>query len=66
VTYNPEFEWREAARWARYTWEEFAALDGEAQSAVIAHYRGHMQLEAVMTQDQVKKQRQQGRRRGRS
>ena len=48
VSYSEEFEWREAAHWAHYTWDAFEALDGLEQSAVIAHYRGHHQLNAVI------------------
>src|SRR5689334_22654883 len=51
VTHSIEFEWREAAHWARYRWEEFADLDGDEQAAIVAHYRAHTRLEAVLAQD---------------
>lgn len=60
ASYSDEFEWREAARWAHYTWEQFAALDGEEQSAVVAHYRGHHQLEAVVAHEQARESRRKG------
>lgn len=63
ASYGSEYEWRDAARWAHHTWEQFADLDGEAQSAVIAHYRVHHQLEAVIAQDQARERRLKGRRR---
>jgi hypothetical protein len=63
ATFNPSFEWREAARWARYTWEEFEALDGEQQSAVVAHFRSSRLLEAVIANEEARANRQRGRRR---
>ncbi len=57
VSYSNVFEQREAAWWARYTWEEFEALDGERQSAVVAHYRAHHHLEAVIAHEQQKQAR---------
>lgn len=53
----PEFEWREAARWAQYSWNDFTDLDGEEQSRIVAHYRCHLQLEAVIAQDRERKRR---------
>lgn len=54
ASYDPTFEWEEAARWRGYKSEEFALLDGEAQSRIVAHYRAAMQLEAVITNEQRK------------
>lgn len=58
VSYSPLFEWREAAHWAGYRWEQdFCNLDGDDQAAVIAHYRAHLQLESVLAQDQERRNR---------
>jgi hypothetical protein len=57
ISYSREFEWREAAHWAGYLWEEFCELDGDDQAAIIAHYRAHLQLEAVLAQDQERRNR---------
>lgn len=57
---NSSFFWRQAARWARLKWEEFCDLDGWEQSAVVAQYETHMQLEAVLEKhraDEAKKHR---------
>jgi hypothetical protein len=62
VSYGDEFEWREAARFALYRWEDFCRLDGEAQSAIVAHYRVHGQIEAVIAHEQARERRLKGRR----
>lgn len=62
ASYAPEFEWREAARWDRLSWQQFEALDGEEQSAIVAHYRGHHQLEAVISQEQTNETKRRHRR----
>lgn len=54
ASYSTEFEQREAAHWGRYKWEEFEDLDGERQSGVVAHYRAHHHLEAVIAHEQQK------------
>lgn len=36
------------ARWWRYRWEEFEALDPNAQAFLIAVYRAHNQIEAIL------------------
>lgn len=51
ISYEPLFEWMEAAHWANYRWEVFRALDGDDQARIVAHHRAHMQLEAVLAQD---------------
>lgn len=56
ASYEPLFEWREAAHWAGETWRSFCRLDGDEQAAIVAHYRAHMQLEAVIAQDMKRKQ----------
>lgn len=48
------FEWEEAAHWAGYKWEEFQELDGEEQSRIVAHYRTHFQIDAVLEQERIK------------
>lgn len=62
ATYGGEFEWREAARFALVTWDQFETLDGEEQSAIVAHYRGHHQLEAVISQEQAREMKRRSRR----
>lgn len=56
IRYSSEFEWREAAHWRRKDWDEFLAMDGEEQSAIIAHYRVHHQIEAILANEQHKAQ----------
>lgn len=46
-------EWRLAAAWANYTWEQFCELDGEQMSAHIAAYRVHNQIEALLAHVQA-------------
>lgn len=48
MTYSAEFEWRLAARWANYRYEDFEQLDGELQSAHVAAYRDDLTMRAVM------------------
>jgi hypothetical protein len=62
--YSPEFEAREAARWGNYTWPAFCAMDGEEQSAAVAHYRTHHQLEAVMADIEMKRAKAQQSKKG--
>lgn len=57
ASYSSLFEQHEAAHWDRYKWEEFKALDGEQQSGVVAHYRAHHHLEAVIAHEQQKQAR---------
>lgn len=55
VAYEPELEWRYAARWAGYKYaEEFAMLDGEEQSAIVAAYRIEHYVAAVLAQEQAR------------
>jgi hypothetical protein len=44
-------EWFFAARFAGYTWDEFQMLPGERQSFLIAAYRLHSQIEAVLAKN---------------
>lgn len=62
ISYSPALEWRLAARWAHYRYEEFVALEGEAQSEIVAAYRIAMQMEAVLAQEQAREMRQAQRR----
>lgn len=48
---NPMVEWFFAARFAGYTWEQFQALPGERQSFLVAAYRLHGQIEAVLAKN---------------
>lgn len=57
ITYHPLLEWRLAAHWDGYKWEEFEELDGEAQSMILATYRCAMQIDAVIAYIQWKKSR---------
>lgn len=42
-------EWFLAARWAGLNWfDEFSDLDGDDMAFVVAAYRTHMQVEAVV------------------
>src|SRR3989304_1487707 len=38
VTYSDELDWRLAARWAGYKFDDFQLLDGEEQSSIVAAY----------------------------
>jgi hypothetical protein len=58
ISFSPEFEAREAARWSLLTWRQFCALDGEEQSATVAQYRVSHMIEAVLAMDQDKRARQ--------
>lgn len=40
----------EAAHWRGYKDEEFDVLSFDSQARIIAHYRSHHQLEAVIAQ----------------
>lgn len=57
IRYSAVFEWLEAAHWDGYTKEAFEDLNGERQSLIVAHYRTHMQIEAVLAQEQARKAR---------
>lgn len=54
---NAIFEWRQAAKWAGVEWSTFCDLDGYEQSAIVAQYLTHMQLEAVLEQDRIQRER---------
>lgn len=40
------------AQWANYKLEDFEALEGERQSLLVAAYRSHNQVEAVLAKVQ--------------
>jgi hypothetical protein len=61
--YGSLFETLEAAKWRGYTDQEFAALSAFEQARIIAHYRCHFQLEAVIADAQAKKAAQEAKRR---
>jgi hypothetical protein len=46
------FEQMEAAHWRGLTDEHYASLLPFEQARIVAHYRTHMQLEAVIAQQQ--------------
>jgi hypothetical protein len=50
--------------WANYRPfpDFFEDLDGETQSLIVAAYRTHLQIEAVVTQEQVREARRKARR----
>lgn len=60
--YGSLFESMEAAHWRGYKDEEFAALIPFEQARIIAHYRCHFQLDAVIADAQAKKQQQDAKR----
>lgn len=50
VRYGLMLEWFLAARWAGLHWfDEFDQLDGEDMAFVVAAYRTHQQIEAVVS-----------------
>lgn len=57
LVHSEVYEWRMAAHWARYTWEAFELLSGDAQSAIVALYRTHLRAEAVLAKDMELRQR---------
>lgn len=58
VRYHIILEWFLAARWAGLSWfDEFDQLDGEDMAFVVAAYRTHMQIEAVVNYFASKRKR---------
>lgn len=58
LQYAITFEWMEAAHWAQLDWfTEFNDLDGDDMALIVAHYRCHHQIDAVLAWDASKKQR---------
>ena len=54
VRYARVFEVLEAAHWRGLTDAQFDALDPLEQARIVAHYRAHHQLEAVVAQAQTR------------
>lgn len=50
--YSLLFECMEAAHWRGLTDQQFAEMDPFEQARVVAHFRTHHQLEAVIAQQQ--------------
>jgi len=49
VRYHLLLEWFLAARWANLSWfGDFEALDGDDMAFIVAAYRTHQQIEAVI------------------
>lgn len=61
LSYSDTYEWREAAHWAGggsvFYWEDFCSLDGDEQSAIVAHFQTSRQIEAVLAKDMDRKRR---------
>jgi hypothetical protein len=53
-------EWIQAAHWSNHTIETFFELDGDKQSFIVASYRAVHQIDAVMSNEQVKKNKRKG------
>jgi len=49
------FEARQAARFAGYPYLEFVELPGEEQNKIVAHFRMHNRIQAVLADDAQKK-----------
>lgn len=56
LQYGAELEWRLAARWAHYRYEDFVELTGEQQAAHVAAYRIQHYGEAVVAHDRARSQ----------
>lgn len=50
ISYAPELEWIFTSQWAHYKYEEFEALPGYRQAALVAAYRIKQQMEAVLAE----------------
>jgi hypothetical protein len=57
LTHSDAYEWRMAAHWDGYHWEDFERLSGDEQSAIVALYRTHLRTEAVLAKDMEQRQR---------
>lgn len=55
----PEYEVREAARFAQYNWTEWCALERFDRARVVAYYRLHNQIEEHVNSEMSKKWRSQ-------
>jgi len=61
ISYSVQLEWRLAAQWAGYRYEDFAELDGELQSGHVAAYRASNMIRAVLDQDQANEMKRKNR-----
>ena len=59
ISYAGPLEWRFAAQWAGYRYEDFERLPGERQSAHVAAFRAHQQIEGVLVTEQMRQQQAQ-------
>lgn len=57
VTFAPELEWLLAAQWWGCRPNEFFELEGEVQSEMVATYRVHEQMRAVLASEQAREAR---------
>jgi len=57
LQYAAQLEWRLAAQWAHYRYEDFQMLEGEQQSQHVAAYRIHSQAEALLQQEGARQSR---------
>ena len=61
LTFDDSYAWREAAHWAGggsiHYWNDFCALSGDEQSAIVAHWMAKMRSDAVIAQDMERKRR---------
>lgn len=56
--YGSLFEAMEAAHWRGYSDQAFADLSPYEQARIVAHYRCHFQLDAVIADAQMRRQQQ--------
>lgn len=52
IAYGPELEWGLAMQWSGHTLREWEALSGDEQGYLIALYRAHGSIEAVINYTQ--------------
>lgn len=57
ISFSTALEWRLAAQWAGYRYEDFVELEGDLQSAHVAAYRSYQQIEAVLAEAAAKEAR---------
>jgi Zn/Cd-binding protein ZinT len=57
IKYSFDLEWRLAAAWANYKFEDFILIPTEQQAYHIAAYRCENQIKAVLSQEQARQAR---------